>query len=352
MARYGKIETGFWHSKKIRRLSQDAKYLMLYVLSCPHGNAVGCFVLLDGYIAADLGWTPEAASRCVEELIEKDLIERDEDTSLLRIVGWWGHNQIENANVAKHVAKEIAALPACKVKNNLVDALFSLTGLHPSVVQTLSERLGKPFRSGFETVLEPLAEPSRNQEPNITLPNTSEPSAPAIAGAPPTDTSKPKKERGTTIDPNWRPNETDRQFARERGFTEAEINRIYPAFVDYWVGKAGANAAKRDWSATWRNWMRNESKQGKDRPVIAAATAAHIDWDRYVADYSASQGSRWSHRKLGPAPGYNGCRAPLPILAKYGFAECKADSASHSAEDAPSVRVVTKDAPIQPCFPY
>ena len=117
MARYGKIETGFWHSPKIRRLSQDAKYLMLYLLSCPHGNAIGCFVLHDGYIGADLGWSPDAVSRCIHELIEKGLVERDDEASLLRIIGWWGHNGIENPNVAKHVVKEIAALPPCAVKS-------------------------------------------------------------------------------------------------------------------------------------------------------------------------------------------------------------------------------------------
>lgn len=33
-------------------------------------------------------------------------------------------------------------------------------------------------------------------------------------------------------------------------------------FVDYWRGKSGQAATKKDWAATWRNWMRkaNESK--------------------------------------------------------------------------------------------
>jgi hypothetical protein len=149
VARYGKIETAFWHSPKTRRLSQDARYLMLYLLSCPHGNAVGCFVLHDGYIAADLNWSIETVGRCIGELIEKRLIERDAETSLMRILGWWGHNTIENGNVAKHVVKEIAALPACLVKNNLIDAGLGMIGLHPSVMQTLSKGLGKtvPERS-------------------------------------------------------------------------------------------------------------------------------------------------------------------------------------------------------------
>lgn len=32
------------------------------------------------------------------------------------------------------------------------------------------------------------------------------------------------------------------------------------AFQDYWNSKAGQNAIKMDWSATWRNWIRNAMK--------------------------------------------------------------------------------------------
>lgn len=28
-------------------------------------------------------------------------------------------------------------------------------------------------------------------------------------------------------------------------------------FRDYWLAKAGKDGAKLDWSATWRNWVRN-----------------------------------------------------------------------------------------------
>jgi hypothetical protein len=330
MARYGKIETGFWHSPKIRRLSQEAKYLMLYLLSCPHGNAIGCFVLHDGYITADLRWSNDAVGIYVQELVENGLVERDLETSLLRIVGWWGHNAIENPNVAKHVAKEIAALPACPVKDHLIEALFMLTGLLPSVMQILSEGLAKPFPNGSGRVVEPF----RNQEPNLTFPNTSETSAPARVSAASADTRIPKKERGTRIKPDWRPDDEDWQFACSLGFTDAQIEKIFPRFVDYWIAKVGAGAVKHDWSATWRNWMRKESEQRQESSGVTANPApASIDWDRCVADYQASKGTRWPHRQLGPEPGYSGCRAPPGVLERYGFTECQTRS-TLSAEAA------------------
>lgn len=36
-------------------------------------------------------------------------------------------------------------------------------------------------------------------------------------------------------------------------------------FVDYWRGKSGKDAAKADWPATWRNWMR-KAHEGNHRP--------------------------------------------------------------------------------------
>ena len=50
MRLYGRIETSFWQNEKVQRLSDGGRMLYLYLLTCPHGNSVGCFVLHDGYI--------------------------------------------------------------------------------------------------------------------------------------------------------------------------------------------------------------------------------------------------------------------------------------------------------------
>lgn len=156
MSRYGKIESGFWHSTKVRQLSERARYLLVYLFSCPHGNAAGCFVMPDGYISADLSWSNETVTETVSELSAKGFIERDKDSYLTRVVGWWGHNTIENRNVATHVVKEIKALPNSVVKQHAIDDLLSLTRLHETVMETLTKGLAQPFR---------------NQEPIRTQPN-------------------------------------------------------------------------------------------------------------------------------------------------------------------------------------
>lgn len=37
------------------------------------------------------------------------------------------------------------------------------------------------------------------------------------------------------------------------------------SFIDYWRGAPGAKGRKRDWPATWRNWMRKAQQNAEDR---------------------------------------------------------------------------------------
>lgn len=123
MRSYGKIESGFWQNPKMRQLSEKSRLLLIYLFTCHHGNSIGCFILHDGYIAADLGWSSEHVSEHVSELVSKHHIERDKSTFLTRIIGWFGHNVIENGNVLKAAAKTIKSIPDCQIKFNLIKEL-------------------------------------------------------------------------------------------------------------------------------------------------------------------------------------------------------------------------------------
>ena len=35
--------------------------------------------------------------------------------------------------------------------------------------------------------------------------------------------------------------------------------KVFDSFKDYWTAKAGAAGVKLDWTATWRNWVRNQN---------------------------------------------------------------------------------------------
>ncbi|MDF2507263.1 MAG: hypothetical protein K0Q52_1122 [Microbacterium sp.] len=47
-----------------------------------------------------------------------------------------------------------------------------------------------------------------------------------------------------------------------------DVDRSTRTFVDYWRAESGAKAAKRDWVATWRNWLRRDAeKTSNHRPT-------------------------------------------------------------------------------------
>jgi hypothetical protein len=123
MREYGKLKTSFWRNQKVRLLSDQSKLLAAYLISCPHGNALGCFVLPLGYICEDLGWVIETVSERLAELFRIGYFERDEKTDLFRIIPWWEHNTLENPNVAKRALAEFSGLPNCELKHHLAESM-------------------------------------------------------------------------------------------------------------------------------------------------------------------------------------------------------------------------------------
>lgn len=54
------------------------------------------------------------------------------------------------------------------------------------------------------------------------------------------------------------------EFAvREEGYSEEAARKQAQQFVDYWIAQPDAKARKKDWMATWRNWVRKEYNRPK-----------------------------------------------------------------------------------------
>lgn len=45
-----------------------------------------------------------------------------------------------------------------------------------------------------------------------------------------------------------------------------DVDRATRMFVDYWRAETGSKATKRDWLATWRNWLRRDQERAETRP--------------------------------------------------------------------------------------
>jgi hypothetical protein len=61
---------------------------------------------------------------------------------------------------------------------------------------------------------------------------------------------------------DWQPTDAGLKFASALGFSRDQIDHEVEKFRDYWHARAGPNARKCDWAATWRSWCRKASENG------------------------------------------------------------------------------------------
>ncbi|WP_273724267.1 hypothetical protein [Bartonella sp. AU18XJBT] len=108
--------------------------------------------------------------------------------------------------------------------------------------------------AAVETTSEQIATSSENQPPIHEQENVSQ------------KAKRAKANRGCRLPADFEP---DYNFAIEEGLPLERVKIEIAKFRDYWNAKTGKDASKRDWQATWRNWVRNSkdhkiNKQGRN----------------------------------------------------------------------------------------
>jgi hypothetical protein len=81
--------------------------------------------------------------------------------------------------------------------------------------------------------------------------------------------------RASRIDSNWN---LDTELIGWTKATAPGLNIVTERekFIDYWLSKAGKDAAKTDWARTWKNWVRSNVERN---PKLGQAVAADPnDW--------------------------------------------------------------------------
>ncbi len=128
MRRYTKVSPKFWTSPTVRSLSEDGRWLFLYLLTCPHNNLLGLFVAPLGYLTADLRWSEERVRAALKELAqvpkagspaaeggessrEVGVISWDPEAELILIHDQLRHEGLANQNVVKAALRLLGSLP-------------------------------------------------------------------------------------------------------------------------------------------------------------------------------------------------------------------------------------------------
>jgi len=140
--RYQKIHSQIWHDETFMQLSPEAQRLFLYLLSSPHSNSIGLYVIHKMYICADLQMTIQQLKKPFDELIKNDLIMYDESVNLILIINHLKHNKIENELQAKGASKIVATLPKSKLYQEVIIQLPK--HYHKPLIEALKELYAIP----------------------------------------------------------------------------------------------------------------------------------------------------------------------------------------------------------------
>jgi hypothetical protein len=87
-------------------------------------------------------------------------------------------------------------------------------------------------------------------------------------------TSRERDKRGTRLPPDWAPSSDLVGYAVAQGLTVERADLEAEKFKNYWSAKSGTGAVKRDWDATWRNWILNVVERRHGGPSSRGAFGA------------------------------------------------------------------------------
>lgn len=141
---YTRVESRFWQDEKMRAVSDDARYLMLYLLTSPHRNILGFYFLPSPYACFDLGWDEKRFNKGLQELISKCLIKYDARAHVVLINNYLKHNPLENPNQVKSAIEKLDEIPETPLLRDFQELVSKFyKPFYKPLVERLSERLRK-----------------------------------------------------------------------------------------------------------------------------------------------------------------------------------------------------------------
>ena len=138
--RYQKVLTQIWHDEKFQELSERGQRLFLYLLTSPHSNLIGTYVVKPGYSCEDLKWSKEVLNKGLIEVLTEGMISYDKLTGVVFIKKYLCHNPITNPNQLKAAKKIVKSLPKTFILQELKELVEVLPeGLTKGLLEVLGE---------------------------------------------------------------------------------------------------------------------------------------------------------------------------------------------------------------------
>lgn len=166
----------------------------------------------------------------------------------------WAEYQPASEDVKAKRQKNADRLRAWREKNAVTNKVGN--AVTPPVTNVVSNAVTSPVT---DDVTNDVRNGSETLPPSHPIPSHPDPLVLVKEGA---------RKRASRIPDDFEISESLRSWATAN-VPNLDIERETENFTDYWRAASGQNAAKLDWDATWRKWMRttNDRTQPKARSV-------------------------------------------------------------------------------------
>lgn len=111
------VTTSFWEDSKVQdKATPEDRYFMLYLLTNPHTNQLGCYEITKRTISYETGYTGETVTRLLDRMNSiLNFIDYDEETNEILIENWHKYNWTSSEKVKNHLLSDIPRIKSKKL---------------------------------------------------------------------------------------------------------------------------------------------------------------------------------------------------------------------------------------------
>ena len=140
MAIYRNVHVSFWSDTKIvDEMTPEDKYFMLYLLTNPHTNQVGCYEISLKDMAKELGYTEDSVENLLKRFDKKlNLAKYSKRTKELLVVNWHKYNWTSSPKVKACIDKELKNIKNSEFRDFIINICIPYT--YPMHTHTQEEQ--------------------------------------------------------------------------------------------------------------------------------------------------------------------------------------------------------------------
>lgn len=253
MAIYRNVSMNFWTDSKVDdEFTPEEKYFMLYLLTNPHTNILGCYEISMKQMERETGYNIDTIHRLISRMQDTHgVIRYDAETKEILIVHWHKYNWQKSDKVLKALVDAAAFIKSASFKAFISDTVYIRYGYRMDITTDTVTVTVSDTVSVTESMAADEQRPAPAPEQSVEKP---------VENQQPVEKPKPKKR---FVPPTV---EEVAAYCAER---KNRINAQH--FVDYYTANGwtqGKGKPIKDWRAAVRTWeQRDGFSQTRGMPM-------------------------------------------------------------------------------------